>query len=177
MSMLQLNTLYNGAEAATDTLELDFSARSKSRQRVRLASGAEAALLLPRGSVLRGGQGLRGDDGRIVRVVSAPEALLEARCADAPALARAAYHLGNRHVAVEIGAGFLRIQADHVLEQMLRGLGVEVHALHAPFEPEAGAYAHGGHTHSHEHAHGGHAHGHSHSHSEGSGAKIHMMGA
>jgi len=177
--MLQLTTLYNGADAASDTLELDFAARSKSRQRVRLASGSEAALLLPRGSVLRGGQCVRGDDGRIVCVLSAPESLLEARCADAHALARAAYHLGNRHVAVEIGAGWLRIQADHVLEQMLRGLGVEVHALHAPFEPEAGAYAHGGHAHSHSHDEHDHAHehGHGHSHGEGSGAKIHMMGA
>ena len=91
-------------------------------------------------------------------MVAAPEALLEVRCTDCHALTRAAYHLGNRHVAVEVGEGWLRIQADHVLEGMLRGLGAEVVALSAPFEPEAGAYAHG-------HQHPG----------DGSGARIHLM--
>jgi len=175
--MLQLDTRYDGPEPATDTLELDFAARSKTRQRVRLASGEDAALLLERGTLLRGGQKLKASDGRIVAVVAAPEALLEARCQGPFALARAAYHLGNRHVSVEIGDGWLRIQADHVLEHMLLGLGASVHALNAPFEPESGAYAHGGHSHSHDHDHAhSHSHSHAHSHGEGSGAKIHMMG-
>ncbi|KXU34884.1 urease accessory protein UreE [Cephaloticoccus capnophilus] len=175
--MLQLDTRYDGPEPATDTLELDFAARSKTRQRVRLASGEEAALLLERGTLLRGGQKLKASNGRIIAVVAAPEALLEARCQGPLALARAAYHLGNRHVPVEIGEGWLRIQADHVLEHMLLGLGASVHALNAPFEPESGAYAHGGHSHSHDHdpAHS-HSHSHAHSHGEGGGAKIHMMG-
>jgi len=185
--MLQLDTLYDGPKPATNTLQLDFAARCKTRQRVRLASGEDAALLLERGTVLRGGHKLKASDGRIVTVVSAPEALIEARCEGPLALARAAYHLGNRHVSVEIGDGFLRIQADHVLEHMLLGLGASVRALNAPFEPESGAYSHGGHSHSHSHSHEhdhdhdhghshSHSHAHSHSHGEGGGAKIHMMG-
>lgn len=158
--MLLIESLYSGADAATETLELDFSRRTKSRLRARLASGAEVGVFLPRGSVLRGGQKLAGNDGRIVEVVAAPENLVEVRCADAFELARAAYHLGNRHVAVELGDGWLRIQRDHVLEAMLVGLGAEVVPLCAPFEPEAGAYAPG-------HQHPGDAPG---------GARIHVMG-
>jgi urease accessory protein len=160
--VLLIERLYEGGEEASDVLELDFSYRTKSRLRARLASGAEAGLFLPRGTILRGGQKLIANDGRVVRVVSAPEALLEARCASAAELARAAYHLGNRHVAVQVGSDtggdWLRIQADHVLEGMLVGLGALVSSLHAPFEPEAGAYAHG-------HQHPG----------DGSGARIHLM--
>ncbi|WP_281431354.1 urease accessory protein UreE [Aromatoleum toluolicum] len=161
--MLLLEALYDGPAAASERLELDFSYRTKSRLRAKLASGEEVGLFLPRGTILRGGQKLAGGDGRIVEVVAAPEDLVEARCANPSALARAAYHLGNRHVAVEVGADaagdWLRIQADHVLEGMLVGLGATVTALRAPFEPEAGAYAHG-------HQHPG----------DGSGARIHMMG-
>lgn len=157
-TMLLIESLYDGVRAATDKLELDFGYRTKSRLRGRLASGEEVGLFLPRGTILRGGQKLHARDGRIVEVVAAPEELLEVRCADAFELARAAYHLGNRHVAVELGEGWLRIQADHVLEGMLVGLGAEVLPLRAPFEPEAGAYAHG-------HQHPG----------DGSGARIHMM--
>jgi urease accessory protein len=160
--MLLLEALYDGPKAAGECLELDFSYRTKSRLRAKLASGEEVGLFLPRGTILRGGQKLAGRDGRIVEVVAAPEDLLEARCTSPSALARAAYHLGNRHVAVEVGADaagdWLRIQADHVLEGMLVGLGATVTPLRAAFEPEAGAYAHG-------HQHPG----------DGSGARIHMM--
>lgn len=156
--MLLIESLYTGVRAATETLELDFGYRTKSRLRARLSTGEEVGLFLPRGTILRGGQKLHAQDGRIVEVVAAPESLLEVRCADAFELARAAYHLGNRHVAVELGEGWLRIQADHVLEGMLVGLGAEVSPISAPFEPEAGAYAHG-------HQHPG----------DGSGARIHMM--
>ena len=161
-AVLLIEALHDGDEPATEVLELDFSTRTKSRLRARLASGAEAGLFLPRGTILRGGQKLQSRDGRIVEVRSAPEDLLEARCASSLELARAAYHLGNRHVAVQVGrdAGgdWLRIQADHVLEGMLVGLGALVSSLRAPFEPEAGAYAHG-------HQHPG----------DGSGARIHLM--
>lgn len=143
--MLLIETLYTGDAAPTARLTLNFDARTKSRLRTQLADGEEVGLFLPRGTILRGGDRLQAADGRIVEVVSAPEDLIEARCADAFALARAAYHLGNRHVAVQVGAGWLRIQADHVLETMLTGLGAEVASLSAPFEPEAGAYAHGHH--------------------------------
>ena len=158
--MVLIESLYSGQSPATDRLELSFDYRSKSRLRTRLASGEEVGLFLPRGTLLRGGQKLLAKDGRVVEVVARPEALLEVRCADAFELARAAYHLGNRHVAVEIGDGWLHIQADHVLEGMLTGLGAVVSALEAPFEPEAGAYAHG-------HQHPG----------DSAGARIHMMSA
>src|SRR5688572_17072891 len=110
-------------------LVLPFELRQKSRLRTRLASGEEAGLFLERGAVLRGGDCLLGSDGRIVLVVAAEEDLMHAACPGPCALARAAYHLGNRHVAVEIGDGWLRLQHDEVLAQMLRGLGATVHAL------------------------------------------------
>ncbi|HQX06629.1 MAG TPA: urease accessory protein UreE [Zoogloea sp.] len=143
--MLLIETLYTGDAAPAARLELNFDARTKSRLRTQLAEGEEVGLFLPRGTILRGGDRLQAQDGRVVEVVSAPEDLLEARCADAFALARVAYHLGNRHVAVQVGDGWLRIQTDHVLKTMLIGLGADVHDLSAPFEPEAGAYAHGHH--------------------------------
>lgn len=147
MLMIEERCEDEGAPAAR--LELCFESRCKSRLRATLASGEAVGLLLPRGTVLRGGDRLRAADGRIVEVVAAAEALIEALCADARLLARAAYHLGNRHVAVEVGEGWLRLAADHVLEAMLVGLGCEVRHLTAPFEPEAGAYA-SGHRHSDE---------------------------
>jgi urease accessory protein len=98
--------------------------------------------------VLRGGDMLLGNDGRVIEVVAAPELLMEAASDDPLQLARAAYHLGNRHVAVQVLSGSLRFARDHVLGEMLRGLGLSVSELEAPFEPEAGAYgAHGGHGH------------------------------
>jgi len=136
-------------------LQLPFELRQKSRLRTRLASGEEVGLFLERGAILRGGDCLRANDGRVVLVVAADEDLLEARCASALELTRAAYHLGNRHVPVQIGDGWLRFQADEVLAQMLRGLKATVAALSAPFEPEAGAYAAGHHHHSMEARHSG----------------------
>jgi urease accessory protein len=126
-------------------LVLPFELRAKSRLRTRLASGEEVGLFLERGSVLHGDDFLLADDGRIVRVVAAIEDLLEVQGADAFLLMRAAYHLGNRHVPVELGVGRLRLGVDHVLKRMLEGLGLAVIELQAPFEPEAGAYS--GHQH------------------------------
>jgi urease accessory protein len=135
--------------AATETLLLPFESRCKSRLRTRLASGEEVGLFLERGRLLRGGDRLLGKDGRVIEVVAAAEALMEAQSADPLQLARAAYHLGNRHVAVQVLPGGLRFARDHVLGEMVRGLGLPVTEIEAPFEPEAGAYgAHGGHGHS-----------------------------
>jgi urease accessory protein len=135
--------------AASETLLLPFESRCKSRLRTRLASGEEVGLFLERGRLLRGGDRLLGKDGRVVEVVAAAEALMEAQSADPLQLARAAYHLGNRHVAVQVLPGSLRFARDHVLGEMVRGLGLQVQEIDAPFEPEAGAYgAHGGHGHS-----------------------------
>jgi len=135
-------------------LALPFEQRQKSRLRTTVAGGEEIGLFLERGIVLRGGDCLRADDGRVVRVVAAPEDLLEIRCADPEALARAAYHLGNRHAPVQVGNGWLRIAADEVLAGMLRGQGATVTPVAAPFEPEAGAYG-GRHAHDGETMHGG----------------------
>jgi urease accessory protein len=138
---------------------LPFELRQKSRLRARLASGLEVGLFLERGIVLRGGDLLLADDGTVIEVVAALETVSTVRDADAMRLARAGYHLGNRHVPVEIGDGWLRYGHDHVLDDMVRGLGLSVLVEQAPFEPEAGAY---GHSHSDGHAHQGHSHSHEH---------------
>ena len=135
-------------------LVLPFEQRQKSRLRTMLTSGEEIGLFLERGTILRGGDCLRGADGRVVRVIAADEELMEVRSDDGGALSRAAYHLGNRHTPVQIGDGWLRFAADHVLGEMLIGLGVTVAVIQAPFEPEAGAYA-AGHHHSSEAKHAG----------------------
>lgn len=151
--MLLIERFAAPGAVATERLELSFELRCKSRLRTRLAGGEECGLFLERGTVLRGGDCLQGNDGRVVEVAAAAEALLEARTGDPLLLARAAYHLGNRHVAVDIRPGRLRIGADAVLGDMLRGLGLAVDAVEAPFEPESGAYgAQGGHAHTHGHS-------------------------
>jgi urease accessory protein len=144
-----------------DRLELPFEQRQKTRLRTRLASGEEAVLVLPRGEILRGGDLVVASDGRIVEIVAAAEDILHVECASAKERARCAYHLGNRHVPVEVGMEFLRIAADHVLEDMLIGLGAKPRAMRAPFEPEAGAYhasAVGGHHHDGDEGHSGRIH-------------------
>jgi urease accessory protein len=138
-------------------LTLPFELRQKSRLRAKLESGEEIALILPRGRVLRGGERVTASDGREVEIVAAAERLLHIESAE---LARVAYHLGNRHVPLQIGSGFLRIAEDHVLEEMARKLGARVSHVEAPFEPEAGAY---GHQHG-EIGHGGRIHDHFHEH-------------
>ena len=142
---------------AAGTLRLPFELRQRSRQRARLVSGEEVALDLPRGCVLRGGDWVVASDGRAIAVEAEPERVLHVECETPEALARAAYHLGNRHVPVEVGAGFLRLAYDHVLERLLEGLNARLQILEAPFEPEAGAYgAH--HRHDNTSGHGGRIH-------------------
>lgn len=137
-----------GDDAVLDELSLPFERRQIARQRVNLESGKEAGLKLPRGTVLRDGDLLRGGSGQLIRVVAAAERVSSMRCESAQDLARAAYHLGNRHVWVQVGPDWLRYLHDHVLDDMLAGLGFTVDVVLAPFEPEAGAYsASGGHTH------------------------------
>ena len=135
---------------AQATLTLPFEQRQKSRLRTRLDNGEEVGLFLPRGTVLRHGDRLRAANGRVVEVRAAPETVSTARTDDPLRLARAAYHLGNRHVALQLGPGWLRYLHDHVLDGMVRELGLEVVCEQAPFEPEAGAYG-GGHHHGHDH--------------------------
>jgi urease accessory protein len=145
------------SEPPSDSLTLPFDLRQKSRFLTKLDSGKEIALVLPRGRVLRGGDRVTAADGREVEIVAAPEKLLHIESAE---LARVAYHLGNRHVPLQIGATFLRIAEDHVLEELARKLGARVSRIEAPFEPEAGAY---GHQHD-EMGHGGRIHDHFHDH-------------
>ena len=138
----------------TASVPLDVDSRIKSRLRVTLDDGREAGLMLERGHLLRGGELLADADGsQVVRVVAAPEAVSTVRCSDPLLLARAAYHLGNRHVPLQIEAGLLRYQHDYVLDDMVRGLGLSVDAEQAPFEPEAGAYQSAPHSHSHGNDH------------------------
>ncbi|MEW5789812.1 MAG: urease accessory protein UreE [Pseudomonadota bacterium] len=152
---------------ASESLTLTFELRCKTRLRTRLDSGEEVGLFLERGLILRGGDKLLGQDGRVVAVHPAPEAVMEGRADDPVLVAKAAYHLGNRHVPVQVGPGFLRFGRDHVLGEMVRGLGLVVTEIEAPFEPESGAYGGKG---------GGHAHPHGHSaDGEGRGPRIHDM--
>ena len=146
--MMSLHTKVAGADAVHDRLVLPYDQRERCRQRARLESGEEVALFLVRGTVLRDGDLLTGEDGRVVRVVAAPEPTYLVRCADATLLARCAFHLGNRHTQAQVGAGWLRIRVDPVLKDMVVGLGAQVEEELAKFEPEAGAYA-GGHHHGH----------------------------
>jgi urease accessory protein len=135
-------------------LVLPFELRQRSRLRTTLTSGEELGLFLERGEVLRDGDFLLAEDGRAIRVVAKQERVLDIACKDPEALVRTAYHLGNRHVPVQVGAGWLRIADDHVLRQMVERLGASVVASEAPFEPEAGAYALA-HSHPAPAAHGG----------------------
>jgi urease accessory protein len=164
-------------------VELDWDVRQKSRFDATDSQGRSLGVFLPRGTVVRGGDVLVAEDGSMVRVQAAPQAVLRITpCADhgsAFDLVRAAYHLGNRHVQIELTPGFLQIEPDHVLADMLRAMHLTVVELQSPFEPEGGAYAAGGHAHrGHDHApaanpaHGepGHVHGpgcgHDHGHHE-----------
>ncbi|MDP9082361.1 MAG: urease accessory protein UreE [Pseudomonadota bacterium] len=126
---------------------LTFEARCKSRLLLTLDSGEQAALIVERGRALRDGERVRIEDGREVEIISADESLLEAVSGDPLLIAKAAYHLGNRHVAVQVMADRLRFLVDHVLAEMVAGLGLRVSALVAPFDPEGGAYGQ-------QHAHG-----------------------
>jgi urease accessory protein len=152
---LKLDRAVDHPLAADRKLVLPFAERSKSRLRAILDNGEEAGLFLERGSVLRHGDLLLADDGRVVEVQAAAETVSTVHAQDPVMLARASYHLGNRHVALQIGTGWLRYQHDHVLDDMLRGFGLDVVIEQLLFEPEGGAYvATSHHTHAHSHPQG-----------------------
>ncbi len=159
--MISIEGFANPGDIASERLPLSFEMRSKNRLRTKLESGEEICLFLARGTVLRGGDLLLANDNRVVEVLAAPERLMQAASNDPLLLARAAYHLGNRHVAVQIASGRVAFAADHVLGSMVSRLGLPVSELEAAFEPEAGAYG----------GHGGHAH--DNAPDEGKGARIH----
>jgi urease accessory protein len=164
--MLTISQRLQQPRAADARLVLPFQMRSRSRFRARLADGEEVGVLLARGQILRGGDLLLASDGRVIEIGAAAETVSTVRSADARLLARAAYHLGNRHVALQVGEGWLRYIHDHVLDEMMRGLGLGVSVEQSMFEPEAGAYhggADGGRSNGREHEHE-HGHGHEHDH-------------
>jgi urease accessory protein len=156
------------------SVELDWDVRQKSRFDATDSSGRALGVFLPRGSVVRGGDVLVAEDGSLIVVKAAPQPVMVVRhCAQHGSpfdLLRAAYHLGNRHVQLELQAERLLLEPDHVLADMLKHMHLLVSQEHAPFEPEAGAYAggghaHAGHAHDHGHDHGpSHAHDHDHDH-------------
>ncbi len=157
------------------TVELDWDTRCKSRFEATDSQGRHLGVFLPRGSVTRGGDVLVCEDGTLVRVVAAPQAVLVVRpCSEHGTpfdLMRAAYHLGNRHVQLQLAPDHLKLEPDHVLADLLRAMHLIVREELSPFDPEGGAYAmqaeaHGhGHGHAHDHPahdHHGHEHGHEH---------------
>ncbi len=171
------------------TVELDWDVRQKSRFDATDSLGRQLGVFLPRGTLVRGGDVLVTEDGSLVKVVAAPQPVLVITpCAEHGTpfdLTRAAYHLGNRHVPIELKPDHLKIEPDHVLADMLRAMHLTVVAQDAAFEPEGGAYAAGGHSHG---GHGGHDHGdhahdhdhdhdHSHSHAEAKPVKIPVVAA
>ena len=142
---------WDGA-SAVDTITLDAHERHRRRIVLTGERGTKFLLDLPQVAALHDGDGLVLDDGAIVRIVSRPEPLVEIAAANAHELARLAWHIGNRHIDVQIAGDRLRIRRDHVIEEMLRGLGARLSALEAPFDPEHGAYdQHHGHDHGHHH--------------------------
>lgn len=154
------------------TIELDWDVRQKSRFGATDSQGRQIGVFLPRGTAVRGGDVLVAEDGSLVRVIAAPQPVLRITHCTAHGtpfdLTRAAYHLGNRHVPIELKPDHLKIEPDHVLADMLRSMHLIVVAVEEAFEPEGGAYG------SHEHSHGGghsHDHTHDHGHSHGRGPK------
>jgi urease accessory protein len=148
------------------TVELDWDLRQKSRFEATDSQGRQIGVFLPRGTLVRGGDVLIADDGSLVRVLAAPQPVLVVRhCAEHGTpfdLLRAAYHLGNRHVALELQPDHLKLEPDHVLADMLRQQHLIVTEAREAFEPEGGAYGAAGHGHGHAHGHDDHDHGHEH---------------
>ncbi len=155
------------------TLTLDWDLRQKSRFDAELSDGRHVGVFLPRGTLVRGGDVLITEDGSLLRVIAAPQPVLRiTACTDHhhghehdPGfdLMRAAYHLGNRHVSIELRPDHLKIEPDHVLAEMLRAMHLNVVEVSEPFEPEGGAYAAGHGTQAHVHDRGqGHSHDHGH---------------
>jgi urease accessory protein len=181
---IEVKSQHRWTEAPADTVVLDFDDRHRRRMTMTGTRGLAFLLDLEIAVVLRGGDALVLEDGRLVEVVAAPEPLIEIRGSDPHHLIRLAWHLGNRHLPTEVLPKALRIRRDHVIEAMVKGLGARVVEIEAPFDPEGGAYAGGrgqgqeahGHDHSHGHGHHSdhdhhhgshgphHSHGHSHAH-------------
>lgn len=178
--MLTASTVLSAGSysAPADTVTLDFDGRHRRRIALTGDGGLAFLLDLPKATALKAGDGLLLDDGRVVAVAAAPEPLTEVTAADPHHLLRLAWHLGNRHLPAMIGDGRILIRRDHVISEMVRGLGGTACDIEAPFDPEGGAYggSAGGHDHAESHAHShahalGHAHGEAHAEAHGSHAR------
>ena len=147
---------------------LDWDTRQKSRFDTDDSQGRQLGVFLPRGTAVRGGDVLVAEDGSLIKVIAQPQSVMRITpCTEHGSpfdLVRAAYHLGNRHVQIELTSQYLQIEPDHVLGEMLKKMHLDVDEMLSPFEPEGGAYsAHAGHDHGQAHGHEGHAHeGHAH---------------
>lgn len=157
---------------ASDTLQLDYGQRQKCRLRAVTDAGVEVGLFTQRGTVLAGGERFADEEGYVVEIIPRPEQVIEATTANMHLLARCCYHLGNRHVPLQVGHGWLRLAPDHVLQDMVERLGLSTALVEKPFHPESGAYSahsaadgdarsHHSHDHDHDHEHS-HSHGHAH---------------
>jgi urease accessory protein len=155
MALIKVTELLNQPARAQATLSLPFELRQKSRLKANLDSGEEVGLMLPRGHVLRGGDYLKAENGMIIQLAAADESVSTVSAPDRLSLQKACYHLGNRHVPLQITEDWVRYLRDHVLDEMVESLGLTVTHEQAPFEPEVGAY----HKH-HHHTHDNHNHSH-----------------
>jgi urease accessory protein len=166
-------------QPVVDTLILPYAQRSAQKGFLFGVKGTCVELDFPDAVRLRTDDALLLDDGNLVEIVAEPEALVEARAADLPGLARLAWHLGDRHVPVQVLDRKIRLKRDPAIEALLESLGAKVVAIEAPFEPEGGAYAasagdhHHGHDHHHDHDHHDHGHDHGHKHDPGHGSHGH----
>lgn len=140
-------------DSCYSTLTLALEQRLRSRLKVTLDNGVEAGLFLPRGTVLQQDDRIKADSGEVIRILAAEESVSTVYIENPLMMARASYHLGNRHVQLQIANGFIRYQHDHVLDDMLRGLGLDVTVEMAPFEPESGAYGEFSSGQGHHHGH------------------------
>lgn len=164
--MLQIHQRIHDHAPTDDTLVLPFELRCRARFRAVSAKGQAVGLFLERGRVLDEGDVLISDCGQRFAVQAAPEAVVTATAADLRSFARACYHLGNRHVPLQLGEYWVRFQPDHVLEDMVAAFGLSLAHEARPFRPESGAYSGqgGGHHHHGHRDHGDHAHDHHHEH-------------
>lgn len=147
-------------DASCHTVTLDYISRTKGRLRVTTDAGTDAGIFLERGKVLAEGDVLESECGQLIKIICEKEAVTEAHCDDWQTFSRCCYHLGNRHVPLQVGDKWLRFKPDHVLQEMVELHGLTVESKEAAFSPESGAYSGG-------HGHGSHSHGeHSHSHDD-----------
>ena len=145
--MLKANEVLGHQHDYDQTLTLPYELRQKSRLKATLDNGSDIGLMLPRGTILRGGDAIKAEDGTVILIKAAQETVSIAEINDATLFARACYHLGNRHVPLQISNNSIRYLHDHVLDDMLAGLGIETTCKQTTFEPEAGAYGGGHHSH------------------------------